>query len=88
MFEIPSMWNIVVSTVVFLIAVWYFRRLLDEQGIPKGMTRSLIVFVLASVVSWGAGAVVDWIQGPQSGSPSSQDVSQLLKQVSGEQSPN
>lgn len=62
MFEIPSVWNIVVSTVVFFIAVWYFRRFLDEQGIPKGITRSLLIFVLAYMVSWGAGTIVDWIQ--------------------------
>jgi hypothetical protein len=43
------------------------------------MTRSLSIFVLAYIVSWGSGAIVDWIQGPQAGS--SQDMSQLLKQV-------
>jgi len=41
MFELPSMWSIMISTIVFFIAVWYIKRLLDEQGIPKGMTRSL-----------------------------------------------
>jgi len=30
-------------TLVFFIAAWYIRRYLDEQGIPKGMTRSLLV---------------------------------------------
>ncbi len=55
----PSMWNLVISTLVFFIAAWYFHRYLDEQGIPKGMTRGILVFTLASVVSWGAGEVVD-----------------------------
>ncbi|BBI98561.1 hypothetical protein FGKAn22_02540 [Ferrigenium kumadai] len=82
------MWNIVVSTVVFFVAVWYFRRLLDEQGIPKGMTRSLLVLVLASMVSLGSGAVVDWLQGPQPKAGASQDMSQLLKQVDGERPQN
>lgn len=62
MFTLPSMWNLIVSTVVFFIAVWYIRRYLDEQGIPKGMTRGTLVFILAFMVSWGAGAAVDWIQ--------------------------
>lgn len=61
MFELPSMWNIIVSTFVFFLALWYFRRLLDEQGIPKGMTRSLFIFVLAYMASWGVGVIVDWL---------------------------
>lgn len=85
MFEIPSMWNIVVSTIVFFIAAWYIKRYLDEQGIPKGMTRSLSVFVLAYLVSWGSGELVDWIQGPQAKAETSQDLSAILKQVGGTQ---
>lgn len=85
MFEIPSMWNIVVSSVVFFIAVWYLRRLLDEQGIPKGMTRSLSVFVLAYMVSWGSGAIVDWVQGPQPKVGASQAISQSFTQAGNEQ---
>lgn len=81
MFELPSMWNIVISTIVFVVAVWYFNRLLDEQGIPKGMTRGLSVFVLAYLVSWGSGELVDWVVGPQPQSAVSQDVSKMLKQV-------
>jgi hypothetical protein len=88
MFELPSMWNIVVSTIVFFVALWYFRRLFDEQGIPKGLTRSLLVFVLASMVSWGSGALVDWIQGPQPEAGTSLDMTQLLKQAGGEQPQN
>lgn len=85
MFELPSMWNIVVSTLAFFIAAWYINRWLDNQGIPKGMARSLSVFVLAYLVSWGAGEAIDWIQGPQPKAAVTQDVSQLLKQVSGAQ---
>lgn len=45
--ELPSIWNIVISTIVFFVAVWYFNRLLNEQGVPKGRTRDLLMFVLA-----------------------------------------
>lgn len=61
MFALPSMWNLIVSTIVFFVAAWYIKRYLDEQGIPKGMTRNLMVFVLASLVSWGSGEVTDFI---------------------------
>jgi len=80
------MWNLIISTIVFFIAAWYAHRYLDEQGIPKGMTRGLLVFVLASLVSWGAGEMVDWtqekIEGPQAVAQNSGDLSQLLKAIS------
>ncbi|MHB1589977.1 MAG: hypothetical protein ACYCTW_00345 [Sulfuricella sp.] len=85
MFTLPSMWNLIISTIVFFIAAWYIHRYLDEHGIPKGMTRGILVFVLASLVSWGAGEVVDWtqekIEGPQPVAQTSGDLSQLLKAV-------
>ncbi len=62
MFAMPSMWNLIISTIVFFIAVWYLHRYLDEQGIPKGPTRSMLALVVASLLSWGAGYVVDLVQ--------------------------
>lgn len=56
------MLNLIISTIVFFIAAWYLNRYLDDQGITKGMTRGVLVFVLASLVSWGSGTVVDWAQ--------------------------
>ena len=85
MFELPSIWNIVVSTVVFFVAAWYFSRFLKDQGLPGGMTRSVSVFVLAYLVSWGSGEIVDWMQGPQSKTENPQDVSRLLNQLGGTQ---
>ena len=79
MFTLPSMWNLIISTIVFFIAAWYLHRYLDEKGIPKGMARGLTVFVLASLVSWGAGEVVDWFQGPQPATQIPSDPAQLLK---------
>lgn len=64
-----------------MVAAWYITRLLEQQGISKGMTRGLSVFVLAYLVSWGSGELVDWIVGPQPQPAVSQDVSQMLKQV-------
>ena len=83
MFTLPSMWNLVISTIVFFIAAWYLHRYLEEQGIPKGMTRKLLVFSLASLVSWGAGEVTDWtqekIEGPQPAAKTTDDLAQQMK---------
>lgn len=77
------MLSIFISTIVFFITAWYFNRYLDEQGIPKGMTRGVLVLVLASLVSWGTGELVDWaqvrIEGPQAAAQNSGDLSQPLK---------
>ncbi len=79
------MLNLIISTIVFFVAAWFTNRYLDEQGIPKGMTRGVLVLVLASLVSWGAGEMVDWaqvkIEGPQAATQTSGDLSQLLKAV-------
>jgi predicted PurR-regulated permease PerM len=79
MFELPSLWNLFISTVVFIVAAWYLHRYLDEQGMPKGATRGILVFTLASVVSWGAGVVVDLVQGKEVQPVVQTDLSQLLK---------
>jgi membrane protein required for beta-lactamase induction len=80
MLKLPSMWNLIISTIVFFMAVWYIRRYLDEQGIPKGMTRGLLVFVLAFLVSWGAGEAVDWVQATIAGPlPAAQTSDDLLR---------
>lgn len=85
MLELPSMWNLVISTIVFFVVAWYIHRYLNEQGVPKGITRGLLVFVMASLVSWGAGDVVDWAQekidGPRPATQTPNDLTQLLKEV-------
>jgi hypothetical protein len=76
-FALPSLWNLLVSSVAFFIAAWYIRRYLDEQGIPEGATRSLLIFTLASLVSWGSGELADLLQGNRPAARA--DQSQLLK---------
>jgi hypothetical protein len=89
MFKLPSLWNLVISTLVFFMAARYLHRFLEGQGLPKGMTRGTLVFALASLVSWGSGEMVDWtqekIEGPQPAAQTSGDLSQLLKRVGQEQ---
>ena len=77
------MWNIIISTIVFIIAAWWIRRYLDEQGFPHGMTRGLLVFILAYAVSWVSGEFVDWahdkIYGVAAQTQVEQDLNQLVK---------
>jgi len=79
MFELPSMWNLLLTTLAFIVAAWYLRRFLDGQGIPHSMMRGLLVFVLASLVSWGVGELVDKVQGKEVTSSAQPDLSQLIK---------
>ena len=53
------MTGIVVSTIVYFIAAYFIKRRLEEMGIPKGMTRGTVVFVLAAVVAYGAAYLVN-----------------------------
>ena len=58
---------------------------MNGQGIQKGVTRGILVFAVASLVSWGAGEGVGWaqekIEGPQPVAKTSGDLTQLLKAV-------
>jgi hypothetical protein len=81
MFTLPSIWNILISTIVFVIAAWRIRRKLDEHGLPKGMTRGLLVFVLAYMVAWGAGKLVDLVHDKIYGVAPPSEVQQKIDQI-------
>ena len=57
---IPSL---VVSTIAFFVASYLIKRHFDEMDLPKGMTRSVTIFVLALAVAYGVAWVVDLIAG-------------------------
>lgn len=84
------MLNLIISTIAFFVAAWFVNRYLDEQEIAKGLTRGVLVFLLAFLVSWGAGEIVDWaqvkIEGPQAAAQDSVDISKILK-AAGQQQP-
>ena len=79
------MLNLIISTLAFFAAAWYINRYLDDQQTGKGMTRGALVFALASLVSFGSGALVNWvdvkIEGPQPASLATGDLTQLLQAV-------
>jgi 4-amino-4-deoxy-L-arabinose transferase-like glycosyltransferase len=89
MFTMPSMWNLVIFTIVFFAAAWYIHRYLDEQGIPKGTTRGILVLVVASLLSWGAGYFVDMAVGkPESSQAVTKSgVAQLMKAAGNQVNP-
>ena len=55
------MLSLVISTVAFFVAAYYIKRYLNGLDIPKGMTRSIVVFTLALAISYGVALVVEWI---------------------------
>ena len=58
------MTSLVVSTIAFFVASWFIKRYFDESDfMPKGMTRSIVIFTLALAVSYVVGAAADWIAG-------------------------
>jgi len=54
------MLSLALSTVAFFVSGYLFRRYLEDMGMPKGLTRSFLIFCLALVVSYGVGLIVDW----------------------------
>lgn len=51
---------LVLATVAFFIAGYFIKRYLDDMGIPKGMTRNLVIFCGAVVISYGVAFIVGW----------------------------
>jgi hypothetical protein len=53
--------SLVVSTIAFFVAAYFIKRYLEDSGIPKGMTRSISVFIAALAISYGVAWIVDWL---------------------------
>ena len=53
--------SIILSTIAFFVARYFIKRYLDDMEIPKGMTRSVLIFTLAVAISYGVAFVVDAI---------------------------
>jgi VIT1/CCC1 family predicted Fe2+/Mn2+ transporter len=51
--------SLIASTIAFFVASYFIKRWMDENDIPKGMTRNLTVFALAIAVAYGVGWLVD-----------------------------
>ena len=53
------MTSLVLSTIAFFAASFYIKRYLDGIGLPKTMTRGLVIFVLALAVAYAVAFIVD-----------------------------
>jgi len=53
--------SFVVSTIVFFVASYFLKKQFDEMDIPKGMTRSFTIFVLAAAIAYGSAFLLDLI---------------------------
>jgi hypothetical protein len=51
--------TLVLSTIAFFVASYFLKRWADENEFPKGMTRSLGIFVLALAIAYGIAWLVD-----------------------------
>jgi hypothetical protein len=55
------MTSLIVSTIAYIVAAFFIKRWLDSMNIPKTMTRTLVIFVGAAVVSYGVAYVIDLV---------------------------
>jgi hypothetical protein len=55
--------SLVISTIAFFVASHFIKRWADNNDFPKGMTRSISIFVLALVFAYGFAWVVDKVAG-------------------------
>lgn len=53
------MLSIVVSTIAFFVFGYFIKRWADDNDIPKGITRSISVFVVALALAYGVAWLVD-----------------------------
>lgn len=74
------MLSIIVSTLAFFVAAWYLNRYLNEQEIAEGMTRRILVLVLATVVSSAVGMGVDSLVGDPESAPSLTSITSVPSQ--------
>ncbi len=85
MFELPTVGNLVISTVAFFVVTRYLHQYLQAKGLFESTARSVLVFLVASILSSGIGDMVDWaqakIQGSQSTVQKSVDLTELFKMV-------
>jgi hypothetical protein len=51
--------GIVVSTIAFFVFSYFIRRWADQNDLPRGMTRSISIFVAALALSYAVGWLVD-----------------------------
>ena len=86
------MLSLILSTIAFFVAAYFINRYLDAQSLDRTMSRRILVGTLATVVSIGAGWMVDKLDGDAdlpssnvslSSNSQSDSTTQVLKLLSG-----
>lgn len=53
--------SLVTSTIAFFVASYYAKRWAEDNDIPKGMARGVLIFAIASAAAYGVGWLVEHI---------------------------
>ena len=53
------MLSIVISTIAFFVVSYFVKRWADENDLPRGMTRSVAIFVVAAAFAYGVAWLVE-----------------------------
>ncbi len=53
--------SLVISTIVYFVAAYFIKRQLVGLGIPKGVTRGMVIFLGAAVPAYGIAYLVDLV---------------------------
>lgn len=53
------MLSLVISTIAFFVASYYIKRWADNNDFPKGLTRSISIFVFALAIAYAVAWIVD-----------------------------
>ena len=53
------MLSLVISTIAFFVFSYFVKRWADENDLPRGMTRSVAIFVVAAALAYGVGWLVE-----------------------------
>lgn len=53
------MLSIVLSAIAFFVSSYYLRRYLENMGLPKGMTRGVLIFSIALIISYVVALAAD-----------------------------
>jgi hypothetical protein len=53
--------SLIASTIAFFVASYFVKRWMDDNDVPKGMTRSITIFALAATIAYGVGWLVEHI---------------------------
>ena len=55
----PGVLSLIISTIVFFVALRLLKRYVESLELPKGATRGALIFSIALLIAYVAGWLVD-----------------------------